>query len=205
MEYKDINDYELLYLISDIQDDEVVYLLSKYEPFIQKKCNKWKMVLDKLGIEIEDLQQEIRIVFLEAIKNFKEEKNTVFYTYVSRIIDAKIKSLVRRMNSNKNIISSSCVSLSSLYFDKELEEFVSGDSEEVEKTVETLELKEKIYEFLYSLPMDKAFVFELYLNCYSVPLICEMLDVEKDSVRRTLRICRKKLKDYLHKFAPFVL
>ena len=110
MEYKDINDYELLYLISDIQDDEVVYLLSKYEPFIQKKCNKWKMVLDKLGIEIEDLQQEIRIVFLEAIKNFKEEKNTVFYTYVSRIIDAKIKSLVRRMNSNKNIISSSCVS-----------------------------------------------------------------------------------------------
>lgn len=205
MEYKDINDYELLYLISDIQDDEVVCLLNKYEPFMKKKCMKWKSVLDKLNIEMEDLQQEVRIVFLEAIKNFKEEKNTVFYTYLSTIIDNKIKNIIRKMNTSKNIDAASCVSLSSICDDRELIEFITSDNEKIEKVLEVQEVKEKIYEFLYHLPLDKALVLELYLNHYSVPSISKLLDESEDGVRIILRIYRKKLKDYLQKLELSVL
>lgn len=205
MEYKDINDYELLYLISDIQEDEAVYLFHKYEPFIKKKCMKWKCILDKLGIEMDDLKQEVSIVFFEAIKNFKEEKNTVFYTYLNTIIDNKIKNIVRGMNTNKNIDVSNCVSLSSVLNDRELIEFIASDSEKIEKVIETEEIKEKIYEFLYNLSIDKALILELYFNRYSVPSISKLLDVKEDTVRITLRICRKKLKDYLQKLELSVL
>mgnify|MGYP003442946465 CR=1 FL=1 len=43
--YREINDYEMLYLICDGNDSEYEILLEKYRPLINKVINKYKYVV----------------------------------------------------------------------------------------------------------------------------------------------------------------
>ena len=54
MDYREINDYELLYMISD-NDYSFEILLDKYKPFIEKKLRRYANCFKKYGVDIEDL------------------------------------------------------------------------------------------------------------------------------------------------------
>ena len=80
MEY---NDYELLNMAKDNNEDAINLLYKKYEPLFESKAKKYYNFLSKRGYDINDIKQEILISFDEAIKNYKEENNTLFYTFLN--------------------------------------------------------------------------------------------------------------------------
>lgn len=201
MSYQSVNDYELLYMISDSQDDNVALLLEKYEPIICRKCVKWSSVLKKMNLELEDLEQEVRIAFIEAVRRYREEECVSFYTYINVVVDRKIYNLVRSLETNKNKALKKTSSLflpisytngTSLGIEK-----IIDVRENLEEKIETLELEEAIHKFLATLPLEKAGVFELYLSGYSADAIATCLEKEINEVNRILRRIREKLKKYL--------
>ena len=156
MEYKDINDYELLYMVSDGTDEMMEFLLEKYEPFLLQKCDKWKSIVIKLHIGFDDLEQEVRVAFLDAIKKYREEENASFYTFVSSVVDTRIKNIIRKEMSDKNKSIVESVSLSEDYLDKALLDFIPDEKIHIEQDVEISEISSAIEKFLIDLPFEKA-------------------------------------------------
>lgn len=201
MKYKDLNDYELLYMISDGQDDNVTLLLEKYEPIISKKSVKWLSVLKKMNLDMEDLEQEVRVAFIEAIRSYRDDEGATFFTYINNVVDNKIYSLVRQLETNKNkaLQQTSSLFLSN-YKDNGLGfkiDKVVDFRENIEEKAEVLEMEEAVYKFLNTLSIDRACLFELYLNGYSNEVIANCLGIEKENVYKRISTIKKKLKKYL--------
>ena len=78
MEYKDLNDSEVLYLIRENEEEAYNYVYKKYEPLINKFAINIMKKYKTLGIEYDDLFQEGMYGLSLAIKNF-DSKNDVLY------------------------------------------------------------------------------------------------------------------------------
>ena len=103
MDYKEINDYELLYMISD-NDYSLDLLLEKYKPFVNQKLQRYNDYFYKYGIDIEDLRQEIYLSLIYAVNNFDENSDASFYTYLNVLLEHKISNFWREQFSAKNSI-----------------------------------------------------------------------------------------------------
>ena len=58
MKYKEQNDNELLYLVSENSEEAKEIIFKKYKPIIEMKANKLKDVAESCGYDINDLIQE---------------------------------------------------------------------------------------------------------------------------------------------------
>ena len=102
MEYRDFNDYELVYYIHEGNEDANNILIKKYEPLINKIAHRMLPYCKNSGLEIEDLVQEGMIGLNHAIEKYQEQENTLFYTYAKKCIERKIISVVVASNRSKN-------------------------------------------------------------------------------------------------------
>lgn len=104
MQYKDINDYEVLYLIGENQLEEKDIIFKKYKPILISISQKYYMRLRDKKIEYDDLYQEAMIGLNYAIDHFKEQKTISFIRmqYYVLVVDLKlmlILILIVRINS----------------------------------------------------------------------------------------------------------
>ena len=102
MEYKDFNDYELVYYIHDGNEDANNILIKKYEPLINKVALKMLPYCKGNGLELEDLVQEGMIGLNHAIERYKEQEDILFFTYAKKCIERKIISVVIGAHRQKN-------------------------------------------------------------------------------------------------------
>lgn len=81
--YKDINDYELLYLIAE--NNEVAYnnIYDKYDNIIKIEAKKYYRKCKYLGFSLEDLYQVGLYGFGLALSNYIEQEGVLFYTYAN--------------------------------------------------------------------------------------------------------------------------
>ena len=79
MDYKNINDYELIYQIRD--NDEVAYttLFEKYSFLVNKFAYEYYSNNKNIGIEYEDLCQEGFFAISMALKEYNQD-TSLFYT-----------------------------------------------------------------------------------------------------------------------------
>ena len=54
--YRNLNDYELLYMVCD-ENDSFDVLMKKYEPLINKVSRKYQHLSKRFGYELDDLMQ----------------------------------------------------------------------------------------------------------------------------------------------------
>lgn len=80
MIFKDLNDYELLYLIKEGNEEAYNLMLKKYEPFIKKLAYRF------YGIVNEDFIYDGYLVMLEAINKFDESFNKTFLKYFELLL-----------------------------------------------------------------------------------------------------------------------
>lgn len=207
MNYRDMNDYELLYMVSDLSDDNTALLLEKYEPFLWKKCRKWEAIFKKMGYELEDLEQEVRLTFLSAISSYNEEVGASFYTYLNLAVDARFKNLLRSMQTHKNKAIVEALSLSSPTQKENitLMDVLMDPKNDVNLTLETHELEAAILSFLYELPPEMASILELSFHGYSVKSLSLLFEKSPRAISSILSRNRKKLKDYLVKKNLYVI
>lgn len=206
MNYKEMNDYELLYVVAENSDDSMEIILDKYRPFIKHQIWKWQAIAKKLCLEVEDIEQEIYCAVFNAVRSYDETFDTSFYTYLTTIVERKMNNLMRTYDSLKHQVLNNALSLSTpVSTNLILADLVEDKSENVEDKLNEQVLKDAINRFIYELPIENAQVLELYLSGYKIPLIADLLFSTSSRVSNMLVRMRKNLKKYLIDKEGFVI
>lgn len=188
MDYKNINDYELVYRVRENDDEAFSIILKKYEPIIINLANKYFPLVKKFGIEISDIIQEGRIAVVKALNSFNNENTTIFYTYVRLCIERHLVSYLRFLSSKKNSV------LSYSLGDDNLETFADVRYEPINYLCRKCDY-EIFLDFKNSLDFLDSNIVELKYNGFSYKEISILLDLTLSCVSsRLFRIKRKMLK-----------
>ena len=84
--YKEYNDYEILYMISENDDDTYELLFKKYYPLILKYAKKYKRSFKRFGYEIDDILQIGYISLYKAARKYKYYSENMFYTFLIKLL-----------------------------------------------------------------------------------------------------------------------
>lgn len=194
MDYKDVNDYELIYRIRENDDeDSVNVLVKKYEPLIARCASKYYVKAKYYGVELSDLIQEGRIAVMKALNSYDADNTTLFYTYVTVCINRHLITYCRNLSSNKHIalncnVGDECLDV---FGDLRYEPFSCLNFSYDEDAI-----KEK----MYALDFIDSNIFELRYNGFSYKEIGELLGVSNSIVSRRLCKIRKTLQVIKDKF-----
>lgn len=193
MDYRDFNDYELLSYIAENNEEANNILIKKYEPLINKIATKMIPYCKSNGLDKNDLVQEGMIGLNHAIDKYREQENTLFYTYAKKCIERKIISVVISSNRNKNKILNESIS----YDDDEnlLLKFIKDSSLNPEEVVLDIENEEKLLLNIRSNLTDlEGQVFDFLIAGFNYKEIAEILDKEEKSIDNAIQRLKGKIK-----------
>jgi len=189
MNYQFYNDYELIYLIKEESEEALEMLIRKYEPVIRSISSILIKNYSSLKLDYDDMIQEGRIAIIQAIENFKDEKNILFYTFVCTCIKRRLLNLLRTNQNIKNIILNTAIDL-----DKEEILYQPKDSYEAFSSVCDSEFITNIIKFKNDLDIIDSQIFELKCNNFTYEEISILLEIKNKSIDNRLLKIRKKLK-----------
>ena len=194
--YSDLNDYEVMYMIGE--EDEIAkdMMFKKYLPIIKKEAIRLHKYGKKLGLEIEDLEQEGYCALSSSMKHYDPNKNILFYTYVSAAIKRKMGNLIRICSAGKHTFLNDSISLDEPVSEDNSNLFSFIEDKKSIKPLSELEYKELCELFnkkLYELSVDDASVLELKVNGFKTREISSLLSIDKRSINTILTRIRKKL------------
>ncbi len=195
--YKDYNDYELLYLISESNEEAANVIYDKYKPTIEMKAKKYKLLGKKVGLEYNDLFQEGMLGLTEAINSYKDNKDTKFASFANICIERQILSVLATARRKKHSLLNDSYSLDASIDENgsTLLDFILSDSVDPSIKVEDDEEMEYIYNNLYKELSDfEKNVFDLKIMGLEYKEIASLLDKSYKSVDTALQRIRLKLR-----------
>lgn len=77
LDFKNYNDYELIYYIREGSEAALVFMIKKYEPLIKKLATTLIGFSDKK----DDLIQEGFLIFMKCVEKYNDNMNCCFYSY----------------------------------------------------------------------------------------------------------------------------
>lgn len=187
MNYKNINDYEILYLVSEDKDSNYDILFQKYLPIIKSISSKYFPFASNHGVEYQDLVQEGFLALNNAITTYQDNEKTIFYTYACVCIERHLATYCRSLAAQKHQILNMAIP-DDLYSCN----FIKDDSE-VSSFYEfhPLELYPFIVKVMYSFDLVTRCVFELRFNGFSYLEISKLLEISVSTVDSRLSKARK--------------
>lgn len=192
MNYKQYNDYELVYMVRENDDFSRDILFEKYQPIIHKIAGECFVRYSSYGFDYDDFVQEANIAFQKAILYFNEEKDIKFYTFVVICIRRRMMSYCRKISNDKKNISN--------YEVLDIDHCIVPDPKiNISSLMESLELENVIKDIMWNLPIEKSSIFELKINGFTYQEISTLLDIPISSVEFKNRTAKKKLQYYLNK------
>lgn len=195
--YKDHNDYELLYLVSENNEDAKEIFFDKYKPVVELKAKKLYPYVMNKGYELNDLIQEGMIGLSQAINDYKEQKNVQFSTFASICIERQIMTFVRDVNRQKHKILNDSLSIDST-IDKKGRPLMEIAFDEKNRNPEDslIELDEEVemLDKIKSVLTDKEYeVFELRLQGFSYQEMALLLNTTRKSIDGTISRIKSKI------------
>jgi len=197
MDYDDINDNELLFLVSESNEEARSMLVKKYTGIVYKIAHKYISLAETLGIEEKDLVQEGLIGLARAIDTYDANKEVLFYTYVTVCIEASIKSSLRNANRKKNKSLNSSISLDKLYEEEaNIDEILKDEQYNPSLKIQEEESMDEILKNSKKLlaPFEYE-VLKLKIYGYSNQEVAEITKKNKKAIENTLFRIKNKLKD----------
>lgn len=190
MNYKTVNDYEMLYLVSEDKDMSYDILCRKYLPIIKSVANKYFSFAKQRGAEYQDLIQEGYIGLNSAIVNYRSDLEVIFYTYASLCVERHIRTYCRSLSALKHQI------LNSSFPDDGYSSNIISDESYFGNFFKSSsrELLKKLFFSTYSFDLDTRCVFELRYNGFTYKEISILLDLSLSSVETKFSKARKNLK-----------
>jgi RNA polymerase sporulation-specific sigma factor len=195
--YKDIDDFELLYLIEENNEQALNILYDKYKPIIDLKAKRYLKYGKKMGLEYQDLFQEGLLGLSEAIGSYKDDKKAQFKTFANLCIERQIFSLLKKANRKKHTLLNDSISLDESINDNEntlldiFSEKGTDPSDMIEFNENKLELFSKIYDVLT--PLEKE-VFDLKTNNFDYKEISQLLNKSYKSIDSAIQRIRLKVR-----------
>lgn len=193
--YREIDDYEILYMIQE-NNDYYELILEKYKPLIITICKQRLSGIKEMGYELEDLMQIANMAVYEAIKTYSEYENAKFYTYVAKCIHNKLNTELRNNSSDKKKALNTAIS-----YDANIPGTNTPLIDILEdKTVinpyqylDIKELKDKYIYYLNSLPFEVAGVYQLRLQGFNQSEIQTLLNINELAYERCLKTIKRRL------------
>lgn len=198
-DYKDLNDYEVMYLVEENDENAREVLFDKYKPLILKLAYQYQKQAKLYGLEVDDLVQEAYFGLDMAIKTYDVNNNVLFYTYALVMIRSKILNCIRVSSSKKYFLLNQSISL----YQSSTDESSLIDTVEDKNAllphlmVEENEMNDILKQFALTLNFPQACVFELKINGFRNQDICELLEFPVTKINNILFRVRSKLKNYL--------
>jgi len=195
LDYKNVNDYELVYQIRE--NDEIAYnvLFDKYSFIVNKLAYEYYLKNKNIGIEYEELCQEGFYAIAMALKDYNQD-SSLFYTYVSICVKREMERLIKFYRRNKQMILNDSISINTTIGNDDslfLEDVISSgiSSEDVFMSEYRYE---KLQMYKHELAFEESLVYELKFNKFSNKEISALLDLPY-----------KKVDNYLRKIKALVL
>lgn len=183
MMYKDLNDYEILYMVSEKDDASFNILYAKYQPLIYKIVKNYTKLFKKYGYELEDLMQIGYFTLYKASYLYKDYDNTKFYTYVVKAIT---NAIYREIKANETLKRN--VLNNSLSYDKKI-----NDSDESyidilpDLKVSTGLSEREFILFKNSMSFEMGNIFEMFMNGYNFNEMSILLSYDIKMIRNNFR------------------
>ena len=195
MNYKRINDYEVLYMVKENDEDARDLMLTKYMPIIRKVSSKYYELFKDNGADFDDFVQEGLIALNKAINSFDEKNDVLFYTYALTCINRHLITFCRNITSKKHMILNGSV--------REDESIINVLSEEnIEKEFENRWYEAEFVDFKNSFDFIESGIFELRYNGFTYKEISQLLDISVRNIDSTLtrirRILHKKFEKMIY-------
>ena len=193
IKYGDYTDEELLELQRDGRENVTDYLLDKYKAMVKKKAR----VLYLMGGEQDDLIQEGMIGLFKAIRDYRPEKDTSFYTFAQLCVDRQLYNAVQSSNRQKHRPLNSYVPLTTEEGEHELRDFRQQSPENIVIARENeAAMEQKIREQLSDFENQ---VLARYLEGENYLQIAADLSRPPKSVDNALQRIRSKVRVWLEK------
>ena len=200
MDYKNYNDYELVYQVRE--NDSIAYdiLMKKYGTLVDKYAKEYYFKNKNIGIEIEDLYQEGMLGVVMALNDYNSS-DTLFYTYASLCIRREMERLVKASKRKKHMILNDSISLNSnVYYEDDvyLEDVIASDYN-LEENFSGDELLRILNKLKYKFNDIDSMIFELKFNFFTTREISILLGISYKFVDNRLRKIRKIVKHFILK------
>ena len=202
MDYRELNDFELVSYVRENSEEANELLYDKYKPLIEKNARRLLKYCNYNGLELNDLIQEGMLGLSRAIDTFNDSKEASFYTYAKKCIERKQLSAIISSQRQKHKLLNESVSFE--MYDKEETEVKTVDSWLIDNSYnpETVmfdyenshELIERIGKILTDFELQ---VFELKLAGFSYIEISEILDKDKKQIDNAIQRIKAKIRDSL--------
>ena len=199
MDYRSLNDYELVYQVRE--NDDVAYnaIIYKYSNLVNMLVKKYIKGNRHLGLEEEDLYQAGMLGILMALNDYNS-KDSIFYTYALLCAKREIEKLLKASSRVKNKPLNDAISLDkNISCDSiiTLSEMISSKVN-IESDYIINENCKKIYDIKYDLPIIESAILELKINGFKSKEISELLDITDRTVGYYLRKIKNKIKNVLN-------
>lgn len=202
MDYKELNDNELVYLCCENSEEAYNTIINKYKPIILSTVKQYMKELNIVGSEINDFYQEGLIGLMTAINTYDETKDTTFYTYATKCIKNNMLSSVRKSFSKKSKILNDSYSLDKMIDDSNLD-FYDVFSDERSNPLNILFEEEEGKVLLNKLKdmfsSGEKEIFEYKILGLSNAEIAEKINKSKKYVENTMFRIGKKYRELMNK------
>lgn len=193
MDYKKLNDNELVYMVQENDEDYTNLLVKKYSPVIYRLSNEYYRRFSECGYEFEDFHQEALNAFYKAIHTYNDEHSALLYTYVNVCIKRALSSFGRiaYRNRNKELDNVDICDLEYCVEDKRENPDYRESYKELEKIVKGV---------IFSLSLEAGAILELKINGFTYKEISRLLDIPMSSVEFRSRRARNLLRNKVRAF-----
>ncbi len=194
-----MNDEMLLKLALENNEDAKNALYEKYKYIIDILIKKYYSVINNLGIDRSELEQEALYAFSDAINSFDTKKNVKLSTFISVCVDRKIKKVIRKYNGEKAKLLNSFYSLDYDYEDGiTLKDIISDEKTDplynltLKENYE--ELIDKISQNLSNLELE---IFNLIKNGFDHNTIVLLTGKTEKQIDNTIQRLKTKIRDII--------
>lgn len=175
MFYKKDNDYELIYMVRENDNGSYNTLFNKYLPIMKRLSYNYYVKYKNYGADYDDFLQESYVAFHNALTKFNENRNVLFYTFVTLCINRALLSFCKKITCDKKNISNLLL--------VDIDNYdICGESN-IDDYIKYDENRDILKKILYSLDFDDACVFELKINGFSYKEISVLLDIPLRTVQ----------------------
>lgn len=191
--YRELNDYEMLYLICDGNDNEFEIMLKKYYPLIIKLASKYKCIAKKMGYEINDLEQVGAMTLYQTANGYNGYKNdNTFYTYFSKSLENAYINLLKQNNTNKKRVLNESISYDNFFPNSKL------TYAEIFPDLNTLDLDYmneigiRYYNLKNTLEFDLSCILDLKMEGFNNKEIATLLSKSQREIANKWRDIKRK-------------
>ena len=170
MKYQNYNDYELIYMVRENDDDSYGILFHKYLPIIKRIACDYYRSYSNYGYDLDDFIQEGYLGFQRAITSYNEDKDILFYTFVTLCIHRKIINFCKKITCDRKNISNDYL--------VDCDEIPLADHGfDLTELFANRELISMVWEVVYSFPIEYTSVFELRMNQFRYSEISQLMEI----------------------------